>query len=269
MNKIKLLEMLKQLIALQKQEKLTLESFQEVEKNTELTSPSNDLVSYKEAELICFLFQEMPYYHILNLLNKLCMNLAIIATNDTKAKTTISLINAYLSDLLKNITARVETEVNIHIAWLIQNYYQNDSLDPNRTIQALTKNSVNPKNLAGMFVADSIHYEQAFIPGFESQKEELREKISKVNYRKRSSIENTVQKLVNKFFNESSFEQFLVALRNCLAYYKKENVNDCEILEDEIMIQLKNFYQKAKKSWQEQSQPKEEGYQFKLEYFTT
>lgn len=268
MNKLKLLEMLKQLIALKKQEILTAESYQDVEKNAALISLNCDLVSYKETELICYLFKEIPYYHILIFLTNLCNDLATISSQNPKSKASISLLNAYLSDLLKNISARIETEVNVHITWLIQNYYQNDSLNPEKTIHALTRNSVNPTILAGMFVADGIHYEQELIPGFQLKKEELREKISKANYRRRSSIENTTQKLINKFFNEMSFENFLVALRKCLDYYREQNASDCDILEDEIMMQLKIFYHKAKKNWQEQSEKIEEGYQFKLEYFT-
>ncbi len=251
MNKLKLIEMIKQLIKLQKEGNLTAKNYQTVEENTSSPSLNNDLVSYKETELICFLFKEIPYYQILPFLNDVCMKLSIIKKENKKLERTIILIEAYFSDLLKNITARIETEVTVHIYWIIQSYYQNNFLNPEKIISMLKRNSCNPESLTGMFTAENIHYEQVLITGFVAEKEELRETISRTNYKRRSSVENKVQKTITKFFENKSFDNLLIELRKCFDYYRQQNERDCEILEEEIMIRLKEFYQKAQRSWKE------------------
>lgn len=266
MNKIKLIEMMKQLILLQKKGLLTKEGYEKIEKNT-LTLPINDdLLSYKETSLICFLFQEIPYYQILRFISELCMNLAEIEQEIGKNYTAISLILAYFSDLSQNINARVETEITVHIALLLQKFYQNNSLETESTIHILTNNCCNPESLTGMPIAQNGTYEQETLSGFIDKKEALRETISRSNYNRRYSIDNSTQKLIVKFFDEKTFEEFLKALNKCFNEFARVNPIDCEILKSDILLKEKELYQKAQKTWQKNSEKKKEenSYQYSL-----
>lgn len=267
MNKLKLLEIMRQLILLYKQGLLTSQSYQEVVNSIPTPTLTEDLISYKETELICFLFKEIPYYQILTFLNSLCIELNRIRKEEPQidTKNTLPLIVAYFSDLFNNINGRVSTEVNVHIYRLLLNYYQKGTLNPKREIASLKQNCCNPEALTGLFIAGNLDFEQITLLGFEEEKGILREKISRSNYNKRSSVENAVQKIIIKFFDEESFEKFLQDLQNCFNSYHEENPKDCDVLRDEILMQLTVFFQKSQKAWNTQKKTKEEpGYQYKL-----
>lgn len=271
MNKLKLIEMIKQLIQLYKQGLLTASSFQKVEEDILTPSLNEDFLSYKETEFICFIFREFPYYQVLPKISDICTQLNTIAHENPKTNknATISLIVAYFSELFINISARVNTEINVHIFELIHYFYHHRILDCKKTITSLKRNSCSPESLTGLLVANQIQFEQITILGFENPKGELREKISRSNYKKRSSIENNVQKNITKFYDEDSFEKFLISLNTCFDTYHQEQPKDCELLKDEILMQLNKFYQQAKKSWNGKKDSKEDNYQYKLEFFNT
>lgn len=267
MNKLKLLEIMKQLILLYKQGLLTDQNYQMVVNSIPTPNLTEDLISYKETELICFIFKEIPYYQILLFLNNLCEELRKIEKENPKMDTrnTISLITAYLSDLFGNIYGRITTEVNVHIYRLLLNYYQKGTLNPKREIDSLRQNCCNPEALTGLFVAGNLDFEQITLLGFEEEKGILREKISRSNYNKRSSIENAIQKTITKFFDEDSFERFLLSLKNCFNLYHEENPEDCDVLKDEILMHLTVFFKKSQKAWKTKKKAKnEDAYQYKL-----
>lgn len=271
MNKLKLLEIIKQLILLQKQGHFTALDYQKVAESVETPDLSEDLLSYKEIELICFIFEQIPYYQILTFVNVLCATLNSIQHSNPEVdkKNTIPLIIAYCSDLFHIINGRVNTEINVHIYKLLLSYYQNGTLEPTRTLTVLRMNSCLPKALTGFSVASNVQFEQVSIMGFERKSGELREKISRTNYKSKSSVEYSVQKIITKYFDEESFEKFLVSLRACFDVYRKEMPNDCDVLKDEIMLQIQTFYHNSKKIWEKQAKEQVESeYQYQFSLFT-
>lgn len=270
MNKLKLLEIMKQLILLKKQGILTGQTYQDAVNNVSDSTLSEDLLACKETEFICFIFRELPYYQILTFINDLCVKLNEIEKEKTPIdkKCLISLIVSYFSDLFFNINSRVNTEINVHIYKLLLQYYQNGTLNPEKTIANLKNNNCSPEVLTGLFIANDVLYEQTTLVGFERGQGELRDKISKSNYKRKSSIETSVQRNIVNFFDEDSFEKFLVALNNCFNAYYEKNPDDCNMLKDELMLSIRNFYHTAKKAWEKKQKVKEEeSYQYQLNLF--
>lgn len=271
MNKLTFLEIMKQLIILYKQNQLTAATYQKVVENTSTHSISNDFISYKETEFICFIFKELPYYHILILVTNLCAELKKIANENPEVdkKFIIPLIIAYFSDLFLNINGRVSTEINVHIYKLLLQYYQNGTLNPERVIANLKENCCNPNTLTGFSIASGIEFEQTTLLGFEKKTGELRESIDRNNYNKRTSVEYSVKKIITRYFDENSFEQFLLSLHDCFKIYREENPADCDLLKDELLMHLTSLYKDAQKSWEKQrNKPKDDGYQYTISLFT-
>lgn len=269
-NKIKLIQIMKPLIEHYRTGNLALEDYQQALENINDADFSNDLISYHEAKFLCFLFQRIPYYQIFQFLNNFSIELKRINIENNHKDGIIVLIQAYLSDLVPNITSRVSTEVTTHIYELVAFYYQFGYLDPKKVLPKLLKNSCNPEVLNSMEAAENVHYEQAALPGFTYQKEELRETISKSNYRKKCNTESNALKMIIRYLDEKSFEDFIAEFRKCAAIYKEKDKRDGEILEEEILMKLREFYKKALKAWAEkiENQKQEEEIQYRLHFPT-
>ncbi len=268
MNKIKLIQIIKQLIEQYKNGKLSLATYQQTLANIPDCVLSNDLVSYHETEFLCFLFQKIPYYQMFQFLNNFSIALNQLNKESETKDGNITLIQAYLSDLVPNITARVSTEVTTHIYELVAVYYQFGHLNPDKVLPKLLKNSCNPKDLNSMEAAENIHYEQSVLPGFSIKKEELRETISRSNYRKKYNTESNTQKLIIRYLDEKRLENLIIEFKQCIAIYRQEDERDSELLEEEILMKLREFHQKALKTWKDESSEKEETNQYRIQFST-
>lgn len=266
MNKLRLIQILKQLLDLYKNEELNAETYQLTVENTPKKQFTDNLISYYETDFLCYLFTNIPYYQIFNFLNGFCVTLNRLNEENKNFDSVISLLQAYLSDLIDTISARISTEVATHIYELAMIYYQCNHLNPEIVIPRLLKNKCDPAFLTSVDTAENIYYEQETLPGFTISKENLRESISRSNFRKRNSVENNTQKMITRYFDEKSFENLLEETKKCLEVYQKENQRDGEILGEEILMRLKLIYKKSLKTWQTPKESPEENMQYKIEF---
>ena len=85
----------------------------------------------------------------------------------------------------------------------------------------------------------------------------------------RSSICFNLCCKTTRYFDENSFEQFLLSLHDCFKIYREENPADCDLLKDELLMHLTSLYKDAQKSWEKQrNKPKDDGYQYTISLFT-
>jgi len=76
--------------------------------------------------------------------------------------------------------------------------------------------------------------------------------------------------MIIRYLDEKSFEDFIAEFRKCAAIYKEKDKRDGEILEEEILMKLREFYKKALKAWAEkiENQKQEEEIQYRLHFPT-
>lgn len=263
MNKITLLNIIENILHLYLENKLNTDTYDNSINNPTNTKLTEDAVSYKEAEFISILFKKLPYYRIMLVMNDLINTLNLISTT-SKQKCVKDLIEAYLSDLVPSIYARLTTEVNTHIGELLTLFYQHGELNYDDTLKRLTRNSINPNYLASMDIATQIDYVQETIFNINSKKESLRETISRTNFNKKNKIERVTLKTLTTYYNEDSYQKLVEALKAILLQYSKTEETDSNILKDELFSQLETLHLKAQKKWNEPKQIDENQLTLKL-----
>ncbi len=252
MNKLILINIMKNIISLYLKNELNEETFSQVTNNLEKITATENEIAYNEASFISYLFENITYYKLMSSLNGLIITLNTLDIN-SKQKCIKDLIEAYLSDLLPIITGRLVTEINAHIQEIIILFYQRDNLPYQDTIKRLKRNIINPSYLASMDTAEQMTYTQETISNFALPKEEtLRESISRTNFNKKNSIERNTTKLFTNYFNEELYQKLIESLKELIYTYSLENSTDADLLKDELLPILYNLHQKAKKKWNEQ-----------------
>ncbi len=250
MNKLILIQIIKEIIPMCLKNELNTDSFNNIINNTGSIALTDEAVSYGESEIISLLFKNIPYYQIMTFLNKLVSTLNKICITP-KEKCIKDLIEAYLSDLLPSIYARTTTEVNVHIQELLTLFYQRGVLEYTDTIKRLTRNIINPNLLASLDTAEQINYTQSILPNFIVKEEPLRETISRANFNKKNSIERSTQKTLTNYYTEQSYQELVSSIINVLDKYSLQDKEDSETLKDELFAQLGTLHLKAKKKWEE------------------
>lgn len=250
MNKLILINILKDTINAYLKNELDTDKFTEIINNQKNVPLTEDKISYNEAEVFAFIFTNIPYYKILTTLTFLNLKLKQIAKTGN-LKCIADLIEAYLSDLFNSINARINTEINAHIIELLSLFYRNDKLDKDKVFKLLNRNIINPYSLASMETAEQINYEQETIFSEQKDKTALREKISRANYNKKNSVDRSITKIIERYYDENLYRRFLDELNTIFASYDKPNKEDIDMIKDEIISNLRIAYEKAQKKWNE------------------
>lgn len=264
MNKLILINIMKEIISLHQKNELNEDTFNYTINKFICNRPSDNEIAYKEATFISYLFENIPYYKLMITINSVLITLNKLNLT-SKQKCIKDLIEAYLSELLPSITARLSTEINAHIQELITIFYQRNELPYQDTIKRLKRNIIKPSYLASVDTAEQIDYKQETIFNFELPKEEaLRESISRSNFNKKSNVERTTTKTFTKYYNEELYQKLIASLKEVIYAYSLENELDSDYLKDEILSSLNNLHQKAKKKWEETKPVDENQYTLKF-----
>lgn len=263
MNKTKLIIIIRNLLILFKNNSLTIEEYEKEIADEQIYNIENDYVSYKEIELICFLFENFPYYQILSVLNDLINHLKQI-NQSVKSKLITSLIEAYISSISDSINRRIDNEINAHLFELLHRYYQFGKIDYSTIKKTLTRNIIAPENNTGMDIAENYRYVQETIPGTTVKKEALSEQISKKNYSKNYSVESKIKKAIIKYLDKDSLTSFISAILELIEATREEDEITAIQLKELYVPKLDSFKASAHKQWDKRNSQSEDNLQLKL-----
>lgn len=264
MNKCMIIQILKQLIILYKQNLLNENTYEKTILKTTIYSIDETSISENEVNFMCFLLENFPYYQIFDALQDI-INIVNKWNNDNPKMKSISLLlQGCIDDFYPNIQARINMEVNIHIYKIMAIYYQRNYLDSELTINCLKRNICLPAEMVSLEVLNEVYYHQEIIPGILLEEEELRERVSKTNYRKKINIENMVFKNIVQYFNDDSFQKFVANFINLLI--QNEGELGFSNLKDIYYTQLLKLYKKALKDWELLKEKEDLAFQYSLHY---
>lgn len=263
MNKTKLINIIKRCLILFKNNELNSTNYEIEISDDTICDYTNNYLSYKEIELICFLFQNFLYFQIPPVLNDFITKLKEI-NSSSKSQFITSLIEAYIESLTEQIERRINNEVYNQIFQLLHRFYQYGELDYEKSVFLLSKNLINPISNTGMDVAENYQYTQETLPDIPTQEEPLREQISKRNFSKNYSIENKTKKAITKYLNEESLTIFIDAINEIFQKLRQENPQEAELLEKLFTPILEEIQKSSLKSWAKLQTQEEDTYQLKL-----
>lgn len=256
MNRLILLEILKQIILLRLKENITLENYRRVIEKAPKIEIDDNLIAYKETEILYTLFQSVPYYQVNLFLDDLLLNLDQLK----EEKQTTCLLEGIISSILPSLKARMSTELNAHIYELIKSFYQSNHLNDEKIIEQLQKNLYSPDHLTGWDIAT---FEQLYF----FKEENLREKISRTNYyRKHKSEDLVVSSMIKYFSTIENAELFATAVNDLFSTPKVKDNKKLSPLGYLLLEQLSVLYKKFVKVSIENSKKKDE-HQLSLQFF--
>lgn len=258
MNKLILLSIIVKALRLYQDNQLTSESYAKVIENTPFQVLKTDKTLYEETKLLCYIFETTPYYSISYYFCTFNEHLKAISKGNKDLENISDLIESYLCDIFCNIDSRITTEINAHIYELAEIYHQSGELNYELTINRIKKQLIPPPYIVSMETAESIFYVQEKIPGFKTDEDNLREQVSKNNYRKKSNSERSLKRYIIKHFTEDSFEDFIIQLENNLKKHRDEDNKNADMLLDYYKPPLRKLFSYAIVEWEKIKQKKEE-----------
>lgn len=237
MNKVKLLNIMQELISLYLRGELSEDAYEKIIIKFDLPNITENIIAYRETEFLCFIFENIPYYQVLYSISSFLDVLKTFNPLDKNANILFGLIESYMIDLLPCIIKRTNMETQTHIQRLLQDYYQNDKLDPARTINLLKRNMIDPPILTSMDTVDFFSYEQLSLDAAGEEKIVLREEISKSNFDKSYDVEKSLKRLITNYYNEDSLANFREELLLILkAYGETEELTSGLLIENIIFV---------------------------------
>lgn len=203
--------------------------------------------AYLQAELIKTLFQQFPYYRLLNDLNDLVDYIIECAKEDPNFENTTKLLkDVCLEDMVPNIKRRVLTETMAHITELLY-MYKAGKLESTIVLNQLTKNMYDPDILTSMDSAKNINYKQETIPGIKIKTTSLREIISKSNNNRKEKARKNLEEYTIESFNEKSLEDFI---EQVITIIDQSSLSDKKLLKNTIYESLISLFSKSVIAWE-------------------
>jgi hypothetical protein len=216
---------------------LDYDKFNNIINNIKYAEVSDDLVVLEETKLLTNILKMVTYYRVEDILNKYVKYLYQL----DKDNNIVSFIDNYLSDILYNYSNRVEVILNIHINELARKYNYLGNIQKEETIECLKKISYEPEYLLGLYLLDKNNYHQESLLDSNNSLN-IRDELSKVNYRKKVSIENNLKSTIVNLFDEDSYEEFSSKLLLILDEYKIDNPIDGEYLYNYVQNIIKKLF---------------------------
>ncbi|MBQ8659375.1 MAG: hypothetical protein IJ475_00860 [Bacilli bacterium] len=244
MDRIKLLNILKQLLTLYFNNEISETNILTTIKENSNIETDINLVPYKETEIVYFLFQKLPYYKIYDELEDFSMILYAFGRTNESIKVITTLLIAYLKDLDFIIQNRINTEINLHIYEMSTYYYLRLYLDENLFSKKISQNSSRVEEMVGMSVAKNINYTQLVLPGIEEEKQNLREDISKHNCTIKLNIEKQLIKGLKNHYDEATYNTLTEEILRIIKLSKTSDFNKTQLLTEQFSKKLTNLRQK-------------------------
>ncbi len=219
MDKRSFINIVKQALTLYLKKDLTLQKLKNIIMKAKTKTENNNTLSEEEkiireeTELLCFIFEQVPYYKLNSFLNEFKSVLYDIAKEDlTRYKYDIWLTIDYLGDLDITLKSRIITEIYGHILLAATHFYQYDNLFLEQDSKQFYTNLYNPKELFSWSLAHNSDCQQINLPIEIKSEENLRDKISKNNCKISNEIKKKTIKAIGKCFDLNtliSFENYL------------------------------------------------------------
>ena len=186
-------------------------------------------IAYLEVDFLCYLFENIPYYVVSQVLQDYEKNLYLLF-NQTPKKHLANMLTAYLRELSPNYNRRINSELCAHTSALLNFYLlyteeelQQENLEQ-KQILILDRNLFDPNRIFGLGQAESYRYTQQSL--FEEENiDSVREKVGKSNYINADKIEKDFLELVQQLDTYEDYEKFRKYARKlCLkqAHWKFE-----------------------------------------------
>ena len=206
MNKRIQLYLIEKFLNLYLNKQLTEENCQKVLDEKPFLALDDDMICYEETALLCKLFNCFPYYSLKQNLKEFSQALKNIHYHE---KTTLSFIlpitAAYLEDFYFTIEQRIKTELDHHIYHYIKLYSFIGEIGSNIIKKTILHNMSKPETFFSLNTAENALYNQEVIFDNGENVEELREKVSKNNYFKKTNTEGFLVKAIEKNLKEEEF----------------------------------------------------------------
>lgn len=266
MNKRILIKIIKETLEAYQNGELTTEKFKSIIANTPHLRLDDQTITYYETQLLCYIFETIPYYRICDKMIMFTSYLKKIVANNNDIKFYAELVESYISDLFCNIDSRIATEVNAHLYELAEIYYQCGELDYELTIKRLKRQLIPAQYIVSLDTASSSLYVQEKLPGFNFEKESTRDKVSRSNYNKKAASERNLKKLIVKFYDENSLQEFTHSIDEVLNKYNRENPDDIdlEFLREHLKMSISSITTSVKKEWEKNKTKEEDENQYRL-----
>lgn len=187
----------------------------------------------KEIELLYNLFNQYPYYLLLNVIDQIKFQFQQISFNHPEYLKYAILINGYFLELVPTVKRRMETEVNGHLIYLLKKYYERDNKMPDNVKKILKTNLYSPELLVGYNLLKDEQYHQEQFVSLTNQ--DMSEKISMNNYKRFSRSFKFLTDLVLKYYSSNDFDKFVIDLETIFINLNKEDSNTMII--DEIFFE--------------------------------
>lgn len=266
MNKRILIKIIRETLEAYQNGELTSEKFESIIANTPHLRLDDQIITYYETQLLCYIFETIPYYRICDNMITFTNYLKKIVTNNNEIKFYADLVESYISDIFCNIDSRIATEVNTHLYELAEIYYQCGELDYELTIKRLKRQLVPAHYIVSLDTASNALYVQEKLPGFSTDSESNRDKVSRNNYNKKSASERNLKKLIAKFYDENSLQEFTHSIDEVLNKYNRENPDDIDVefLRDHLKMSITSITPAIKKEWEKNKVKEEDENQYRL-----
>lgn len=226
MNKLGIINIIKCIIELYINDQLTYEKYKDIIVTIKDEPYSDNAVVLNESELICLILRLVPYHKIHNFLDNLIL---YIQNLDKKRECNFTfLIDAYLADLVQSINYRIDSEVKAHVLDFLQRYYLNYEFDKQTILDIIQRNKMLPENNVSYYMAKEKTNQQVFEEAF-TERESLKDFVSRSSYKERSRIDAEIKKLLTKI-DENSFDKFVSIIQSIIDELNRINPNDAKVL---------------------------------------
>lgn len=260
MDKLKIIKIINKLLELYFSGRLNYEIFIQYidEIKNESEAVDDDAIAYEETNLMLNIFNNCPYYKILNEISTFMNKLESLTSVNIIFRKYLYLIKGYFEDITPRISQRITTEVNAHLYFLAKNFFNDNKINGN-----LKSNICNLNILFAINTSENFKYIQESF-NFQFEKTSLRDEISKINYKVKSNMEKSLIKLFVNYFDEKSlvdFQYYLDDLISKIFATSLEESLDIKIL---YYDQFDKLNKKIKKEW-ECKKTEDDEYQLKLD----
>lgn len=215
MNRVMGLKMSQELIKRDLECPLTFNDFKNIVDTSEQLPASKELEVLAKTELIYVLFASLSYHKIESYLKNFSKSIVSLCNSKDGYNALSKIISACLSDILLDVSRRVEIETMTHLLDLIETYPVFYDIFKKKVEIYLCTNICDIKSTSSLDLAENLKESQNieqqyfdFVSAKES-KEDFNEIVSRNNYNKKDSLIKRLRKTVLKNYNEESITNFI------------------------------------------------------------
>lgn len=215
MNRVMGLKMSQELIKRDLKCPLSFADFKNIVDTSEQLPASKELEVLAKTELIYVLFSNFSYHKIELYLKNFSKSIVSLCNSKDGYNLLSKIISACLSDILLDVSRRVEIETMTHLLDLLETYPVFPDLFQKKIEKYICSNICDTKSTSSLDLAESLKENQkieqqslSFIFDY-SKKDDFNEIVSKNNYSKKDSLIKRLRKNVLKNYNEESITNFI------------------------------------------------------------